>query len=542
MRYDFIIVGAGSSGAVIANRLSESGQFNVLLLEAGGDPLITEDVPYLSGLILNNPMTDWVMPWPRGKSLGGTSNLNHMIYMRGNPKDFDNWATLTGDPQWKYDNVLPYFKKFENYDGHFPSDEYHGKNGPMQVNTQSFEPQMEDWIKSGEELGFKKTDPNARQTSGFFPCDFTLSNGKRWGVYDGFIKPALTRTNLKVYRYARINLDAQNQATGVTYLRHGRLVVVNATKEVILSAGAVGSPHLLMLSGIGPATHLKSVKIEPKVDLPGVGQNLQDHVSCLYGPFILNSTESFIMSRDLKFSSLIEYATLGIGPLSWTYVSGLGLTHSSLGDPDWPDLALTYIPLGIYPTIHKDVAAFFGLKESLVNDYVSDFHDKDANFILVYNGLPKSRGSITLRSSDPFDAPLIDPKYFSDPNDMKVMIDGFKFAVKLYETANTWKKYNASLVKKHFPGCETHPLQSDAYYECYIRHATATMWHPTSSCKMGNENDPMTVVDSNLRVRKVAGLRIADASIMPQITNTNTNAPCIMIAEKMSAIILKTWG
>ncbi|OXA48940.1 Oxygen-dependent choline dehydrogenase [Folsomia candida] len=269
--FDFIVVGSGSAGGVIANRLSESGKFQVALLEAGGDPTALNDIPYFMTDNLNHPETDWVyrtvpqndssqslrdnsIILNRGKSLGGTSNLNYMVYMRGNPKDFDNWANLTQDEGWSYENLLPYFKKSENYQGNFKNESFHGTGGPLTISTSDFAPLLRPWLEAAKEMGFHVEDPNAMQSKGFSQVENTIKNGKRCSVYEAFIKPALTRENLKVIRYAhvtRVNLDENNAATGVTYVRHGKEVTIHARNEVIVSAGAIGSPQLLMLSGIG---------------------------------------------------------------------------------------------------------------------------------------------------------------------------------------------------------------------------------------------------------------------------------------------------
>ncbi|XP_035707941.1 glucose dehydrogenase [FAD, quinone] [Folsomia candida] len=511
--YDFIIVGGGSAGAVVANRLSTNPNFKVLLLEAGGNPTVLNSIPAMAMSNMRNPYTDWMtrseplntsclackdnlITISRGKMLGGSSSLNVMVYMRGNPNDFDNWANLTGDASWSYENVLPYFKKSEDYTGNYPDPKYHGTGGPLSVTAQPDDPLTRDWMSAAREMGFSNSDPNAYQTSTFVPIDHTMKDGRRWSTYNAFIQPVLHRRNFKVIRYAhvtKVNFDSTKRAVGVSYIKNGRTFTATASKEVVLSAGGIGSPHVLMLSGIGHSDHLKSFGIRTISNL-AVGDNLQDHLLSLAGPFILNDT---VANRDIS-----------------TYKrEHINFTSSSL-------------PITIQP---------YSLQ------YVNEFVGRDAHIVGFNLGLPKSRGTIRLRSADPLEQPVVDLNYFSHPYDMKEMIRGLKLLIKLYEETKTFRKYNATLMPKHYPGCESHIFRSDEYYECLLRHCTSTTWHQSCSAKMGHADDPSAVLDSRLRVRGVKGLRVADASIMPRITNANLNAPVIMIGEKAASMILDDW-
>ncbi|XP_021966685.1 glucose dehydrogenase [FAD, quinone] isoform X1 [Folsomia candida] len=559
--YDFIIVGGGSAGAVVANRLSANPNFKVLLLEAGGNPTVLNSIPAMATYNLHHPDTDWITPSDplttsclackdnlitivRGKILGGSSSLNGMIYMRGNPNDFDNWANLTGDASWSYENVLPYFKKSEDYTGNYPDPRYHGTGGPLSVTAKPDDPLTRDWMSAAREMEFNNSDANAYQTSTFFPVDHTTKDGRRWSTYKAFIQPVLDRNNFKVIRYAhvtQVNFDSTKRAVGVSYIKNGRTFSATASKEVILSAGAIGSPHILMLSGIGHSDHLKSFGI-PTISKLAVGDNLQDHVLSLAGPFILNDTVSYISDRDLSMGAVKLYLRNHTGPLSSSPIAALGLFSTAKPpEPNWPNLLTIFYPVGIHKSFGEDFDFLLGFKEGTMNSYVNGFIGRDANIAVFNFGLPKSRGTVRLRSANPLDKPVVDLNYYSHPDDMKEMIRGLKLLIKLFEETEAFAKYNATLIPNHFPGCESHILRTDEYYECFLRHLTATTEHQSCSVKMGSADDPNAVLDSRLRVRGVKGLRVADASIMPRITNANLNAPVIMIGEKAASMILEDW-
>ncbi|XP_035709908.1 oxygen-dependent choline dehydrogenase-like [Folsomia candida] len=605
--YDFIIVGGGSAGAVVSNRLSANPNCKVLLLEAGGNPTVLNSIPAMATYNLHHPDTDWMTPSEplttscfackdnvrnfkicqspckksnfhelfiqlmtsfhplfidknvviycrsitivRGKILGGSSSLNLMVYMRGNPNDFDNWANLTGDVSWSYENVLPYFKKSEDYTGNYP-DRIMELGGPLSVTAKPDDPLTRDWMSAAREMGFNNSDANAYQTSTFFPVDHTTKDGRRWSTYKAFIQPVLHRSNFKVIRYAhvtQVNFDSTKRAEGVTYIKNGRTFSVTASKEVILSAGAIGSPHLLMLSGIGHSDHLESFGI-PTISNLAVGDNLQDHVLSLTGPFILNDTVSYISDRDFSMGTAELYLRNHSGPLAFSAISALGLFSTAQPpEPNWPNLFAIFYPVGTHNSLGEDFDFLLGLKEGTMKSYANGFMGKDATLVGFNLGRPKSRGTIRLRSANPLDKPVVDLNYYSHPDDMKEMISGkiyFHTNVrdyKLLEETEAFGKYNATLIPNHFPGCESHTLRTDEYYECFLRHLTGTTWHQSCSAKMGRADDPNAVLDSQLRVRGVKGLRVADASIMPRITNANPNAPVIMIGEKAASMILDDW-
>ncbi|CAL8131013.1 unnamed protein product [Orchesella dallaii] len=529
--FDFIVVGAGSSGAVIASRLSENGKYNVLLLEAGGSPPPITSYPLLAPFNVHLD-TDWQyetvpqknsclgiknrrMKWPRGKLLGGTSNLNWMLYVRGHPMDFNQWAMLSQDGQWAYENLLPYFKKLENYNGNFQKDaRFHGKTGPLCVSKHHHAPLVETWVQAGKELGYYSgTDYNAYQDP------------------------------------AQIEIDeATKKATGVTYTRHGILKQAFATKEIIISAGAIGTPQLLLLSGIGPAKHLNSVGIQQKVNLPGVGQNLQDHVMLFFGPFVLNDTVSVMCKRNITLAAAAEYRLNKTGLLAYNFISGSAFINTSQAVPlsdgsYWSDAVLMFSPASMEDDDDGNTfAEFLGVDKKLFRDYVLPFIGKDAAWVLMTVGLPKSRGTIELASKDPFTHPNIDPNYFDRPEDLKVFVEAMQFVVNVFENTNAWQKYGARFAPGHkLANCQQYPEKSDKYFECFARTLTMTQWHPCCTAKFGKPKDPLAVLDSNLNVIGVQGLRVADASVMPVIPNANINVPCMMIGEKASDFILEDW-
>ncbi|OXA63994.1 Oxygen-dependent choline dehydrogenase [Folsomia candida] len=427
----------------------------------------------------------------RGKILGGSSSLNFMVYMRGNPNDFNNWAKLTGDASWSYANVLPYFKKSENYTGNYLDPKYHGTGGPLSVTSKPDDPIIKDWMSAAKEMGFKNSDANAYQTSTFVPADLTTKDGRRWSTYKAFIQPALDRNNFKVIRYAhvtKVNFDSSKRAMGVSYIKNGRTFTATASKEVILSAGAIGSPHILMWSGIGHYDHLKSFGIRAISNL-AVGDNLQDHVLSLAGPFILNDTVSYISDRDLSVGAAELYLRNHTGPLASDAMAAIGLFSTTQPpEPDWPNFNALLYPVGIHKSFGEDFDFIFGLKNGTIKSYVNGFIGRDANLLGFNLGLPKSRGTVRLRSANPLDKPVVDLNYYSHPDDMKQTISGLKMLIKLYEETEAFGKYNATLIPNHFPGCEHHILRSDEYYECFLRHLTGTTWHLSCSAKMGSDD------------------------------------------------------
>lgn len=517
--YDYIIIGAGSAGCVLANRLSEDPSIKVLLLEAGGPDSRREIHIPVAFSKLFQTSCDWSyytdaeqqlenrkLYWPRGKVLGGSSSINAMIYIRGNCKDYDRWAEL-GNPGWSFADLLPYFKRSENQE-RGPS-EYHGVGGPLNVcDPRCANPLSEAFVQAAIEAGFTgNPDFNAESQEGFGLYQVTQRNGQRHSVADAFLHPAAGRPNLKIMTTAHASgvLFERNRAVGVSFHYGENSRQERASREVILCAGAIGSPQLLMLSGVGPGDHLKQFSIPVVCDLPGVGKNLQDHPSvgliyqCLLPVSLLNAT---------RLSSTLRYLCFKNGPLTSNVGEAGGFVKVSSSSPT-PEIQFHFGP-GYFKS--------HGLET--INDHAFSFGPT-----LVR---PYSVGSITLRSSNPLDSPRIQANYFSDSRDLDAVVEGIKVA----------RAIGHSPALARYRGKELHPsddVQGDSAFRDYARKITETLYHPVGTCKMGN--DPEAVVDSQLRVHGMEGLRVVDASIMPIVPGGNTNAPTIMVAEKAADLI-----
>ncbi|XP_035704716.1 glucose dehydrogenase [FAD, quinone] isoform X2 [Folsomia candida] len=500
-------------------------------------------------------MDNKVSLWPRGKLLGGTSNLNYMFYVRGNPLDYDNWANITGDERWNYDNLVAYFKKSLDYNGAYVKNEKHyGQAGQpygyLHVEQRNeWAPLYKYFIEAVKELGYNQVDLNGPQSIGFGPSEVTQKRGSRAGTFGGFLKNFMNRENLHVSRYSqatKIKLDKNNRALGVWYTRHGKQYFARSRKEVIVSGGTVDSPKLLMLSGIGPKKHLNSIGIKTKLDLP-VGKNLKDHLSVFVSPFIINETLSIILTRDFGAQALYDYFVHGYGPLtSPAILNSHGFISSKYASrKDWPDLQIYLVGLGVYSELVQDQARTLGFNATSYTEYMRPLlnQELDGFGIMATLVLPKSVGEIKLHDKNPFTPPLIDPKYLEDIRDVKTLIEGIKFSIKLVEETKSFKRLNAELFDLKFPGCEDFEPRSDLYWECFIRNVGFSLYHPVGTCRMGKDiRDKQAVVDSKLRVLWTPNLRVADASIMPKIVNCNTNAPSIMIGEVAADLIREYWS
>lgn len=524
--FDYIIVGAGSAGCVLANRLSADPSARVLLLEAGGrdiNPWIHVPVGYFK--TMHNPGTDWCyktefdpgldgrsLDWPRGKVLGGSSSINGLLYIRGQAEDFDHWRQL-GNAGWAFDDVLPYFIRAEDQER--GADEYHGVGGPLAVSNMRVRRKVCDaFIAACEELGIPRNDDfnGARQEgAGYF--QITARNGFRCSTAAGYLRPAKRRENLKIITRAlaeKIVLE-KGKARGVRYFSNGASVEVRARREVILSAGAVGSPQLLMLSGIGPGDELQELGVPVRHDLPGVGGNLQDHlqIRAVYKctePTLNDEVNNFF----LKMRIGLEYILFRTGPMSMaaSLVCAFAKTRQELATPD---IQFHFQPLSA--------------------DKPGDgLHPYSAFTASVCQLRPESRGRIRLKSSDPFAYPAIHPNYLSTRKDRETVVAGMKITRRLSQSSAMAPYVEAELLPG--PGVVTDEALLDS-----ARILAQTIYHPVGTCKMGS--DTQAVVDERLRVHGIESLRVADASIMPTITSGNTNAPAIMIGEKASDMILE---
>ncbi|XP_067121220.1 glucose dehydrogenase [FAD, quinone]-like [Centruroides vittatus] len=552
--YDYVIVGGGTAGAVLANRLSSDSSIRVLLLEAGSVPDEASNIPF-AALSLQHTELDWSyksVPQnnscfglkenrssiPRGKGLGGSSVINFMIFVRGNKKDFDQWAE-NGAEGWSWDEVLPYFTKWENNKNpSIASNGYHGVNGEMSVSwTNYYTPLAEAYVKGAKEVGYKEGDYNGPDPERFMFPQAYLNNGKRFTTYEAFIKPINRRKNLHVVVNAlvtKILFDSNNRASGVQFEHKNRINEVRVKREVILSAGAINSPQILMLSGIGPKDHLEKFGIKVVSDLP-VGENLQDHVT-VGVPFTVDQPVAFNVFDAVVLGVLPFY--FGEGPLTSIMVETVGFLSTKYNNhTQWPDIELMFA--SITPSSDGGIIGRYnyGLTDEVWEKVFKPYVNTSTYLCFPLLMRPESVGTVKLASTDPREYPLINPNYYDKPQDIKVVIEGMKACLAI-SSSESMKKFGARPFGQLFPACRAFTPYSDEYLECLARSFTLTNYHPSGTCKMGDPRDPTTVVDPQLRVKGVKGLRVVDVSIMPTINSGHTEAPAIMIGEKGADLIL----
>ena len=532
--FDYVIVGAGTAGCVLANRLSADGRARVLVLEAGGsDRTIWIQLPIGYGRTFFDRRVNWMYDtdpvpglggrpsyWPRGKVVGGSGSINAMVHVRGQPDDFDDWAAF-GNPGWSWADVLPYFIKAEDHD--LGASDWHGTGGPQHVTDISARahPLCQTFLATGQALGLPfSPDLNGAQSEGVGIYQINTRGGRRASTANAYLRPALRRGNVELRTgcHATRILFEGKRAVGVVYQKGGRTVQVGARREVILAGGSIASPQLLQLSGIGDAALLSSLGIAPLVDAKAVGRNLQDHLAVSY--FYRTSVPT--LNDELgpltgKIRAGLRYLLDRGGPLSMSVNQGGGFVRST---PDQPrvNLQLYFSPVSYTQTPLSE--------RKLLNP------DPFSAFLLSFNSCrPTSRGHLQIKSADPFEHPLIQPNYLSTDQDRVEALAGCKMLRALARTA----PLSEIIIEELVPGAR---LQSDSELLEDFRQRADTVYHPTSTCIMGH--DPATsVVDARLRVHGIAGLRVIDASIVPTITSGNMNAPTVMVAEKGAAMILE---